>query len=408
MLSLLVGAAILANPLSGEALYADVERYAAFGIHQTGSEGDIATAEWLAGELAAAGYEVERQPFEFVRFEVERCALRLGESELDSYPFWFPHETSPNGVVGQIVPYDEKSDMRGKIGFVSAEQAGRRPYYTSVNPWAETASGHGAVGMIVEVPSASGEVAAINAVEPYVEHPLPIPCVVIGTSSRFAIDQAIADQHTARIIIEGKRFEAARATNVVARIKRGPKWLVVTTPASGWFSCAGERGPGVALFLGLARYLGERDTSYSLLFMANSGHELGTLGAHRSLNDVAPPPGDVVCWIHLGASIATRAWKMGEKGPVALDEPNTDGNLVATEDLLGRVKNAFAGVPWLAPRASGPVAGELKHFIDAGYSAFGFFGPHYFFHTRRDTPETTSPELLEPVGQGLAAFVDSL
>ena len=36
-------------------------------------------------------------------------------------------------------------------------------------------------------------------------------------------------------------------------VRGAARHVVVTTPISGWFGCGGERGPGVALLLGLAR-----------------------------------------------------------------------------------------------------------------------------------------------------------
>ena len=41
--------------LSGASLYKDVARFAWFGTHRFGSEGDRATADWIAGELRAPG-----------------------------------------------------------------------------------------------------------------------------------------------------------------------------------------------------------------------------------------------------------------------------------------------------------------------------------------------------------------
>ena len=46
------------------------------------------------------------------------------------------------------------------------------------------------------------------------------------------------------------------AWNLVARLDRGAaRTLIVTTPRSGWFTCAAERGSGVAAWMSLARWL---------------------------------------------------------------------------------------------------------------------------------------------------------
>ena len=62
MAVLMVGQAAAENVLSGTALYADVERYASFGLHRFGSPGDRATADWIAGEMKQAGFDVSFQP----------------------------------------------------------------------------------------------------------------------------------------------------------------------------------------------------------------------------------------------------------------------------------------------------------------------------------------------------------
>jgi hypothetical protein len=58
--TLLLGQAAMAKDfLAGADLYRDVARYASFGSHRFGSPGDRATADWIAGELQAAGFGVE-------------------------------------------------------------------------------------------------------------------------------------------------------------------------------------------------------------------------------------------------------------------------------------------------------------------------------------------------------------
>ena len=146
----------------------------------------------------------------------------------------------------------------------------------------------------------------------------------------------------------------------------------------------------------------------SFMFIANSGHELDNAGAHASLETRAPTVNDVECWIHLGASIATRKWEAQEGGFKPLPEVETVGNIVGTPDLLPLLQRAFKGVAGPVPRTGEPILGELRHFIDAGYRSFGFFGGHHYFHTRQDTPGTTGPEFLEAVGRGLARVISEL
>ena len=81
--------------LSGASLYRDVARFASFGTHRFGSEGDRATADWIAGELRAAGFSVEFQPVTLGRqYHVERASVAVSDTTLEATPFWWPPQAS--------------------------------------------------------------------------------------------------------------------------------------------------------------------------------------------------------------------------------------------------------------------------------------------------------------------------
>ena len=71
------------------------------------------------------------------------------------------------------------------------------------------------------------------------------------------------------MILDGKYQADAEAYEVIGKLNRGKKLVVVTTPSSGWFQCAGERGAGVALWLGLARWAARQKTDFSYQFVAS-------------------------------------------------------------------------------------------------------------------------------------------
>lgn len=399
------------DPLSGEAVFADVVKYASFSPHRTATEGDVATSQWLERELKEAGYETELQSWGLRQFFPEKTELNVGGKPVESFPFWYPKATGDAPVKGRLVEYGRKVELeayKGAIVYVSARKAGGAIYGSGVNKWAEQFAKAGAVGLVMGVSIGSKELPAINARDPYHQQPLPLPSVIVSRKDEKAVAVAAKEGLEASITIQGKDDKQAVAYNVVGRINRGDKWVVVTTPTSGWFTCAGERGPGVALFLALARWAAKADSPYSFLFLGNSGHELDNTGAHHTLDKYAPPVDDVALWIHLGASIGTRLWKKGPDGPQPLNEVNKGLNLVGTKELVPVLEAAFAGVAGYKPRSEGRVAGELRHFIKAGYQAFGFFAGHYFFHTKQDTPATTEPAFLEPVARALAEVVTEI
>lgn len=68
-------------------------RYASFGSHRFGSPGDRATADWVAGELQAAGLGVEFQPVILGRqYFVDRATAEVDGATVEATPFWWPSE----------------------------------------------------------------------------------------------------------------------------------------------------------------------------------------------------------------------------------------------------------------------------------------------------------------------------
>jgi hypothetical protein len=57
------------------------------------------------------------------------------------------------------------------------------------------------------------------------------------------------------------------------------------TPRSGWWSCASGRGGGLVLFLEIMRAVRKAHTARTVIFTANSGHELGHLGLDHFIEE---------------------------------------------------------------------------------------------------------------------------
>jgi len=52
--------------------------------------------------------------------------------------------------------------------------------------------------------------------------------------------------------------------------------------------------------------------------------------------------------------------------------------------------------------------GEFEFMLKAGYRSFGMAAAHRFHHTPADSPETTGPEILEPVGRALVKTLEAI
>jgi hypothetical protein len=186
---------------------------------------------------------------------------------------------------------------------------------------------------------------------------------------------------------------------------------VVSTPRSGWHVCAGERGPGVAVWLELARWTAASHLPVNLAFIANSGHEYENVGAERMLAELAPKPADTAFWLHLGANVAARDWH--EAGGRLLPLPSADPQrfLVATGNVLAACRTAFAGQPGLeAPYdTSFGSAGELGPILAAGYGPVaGVYGAHRFHHAASDDARCVEPALVAAAASGFKRLIDQV
>jgi hypothetical protein len=396
-----MGAGDQPDPLNGGAIFEDVIAYTEFGTHRTASRGDLETSSWLADELRSAGFEVDLQRWTLDQFDLDECQVEVGDRVLECFPFWLPASLPEGGLTAELVrvgPESDTEDLDGRIAFMDSETVGAGHFKLGVS---ERIIDSGAIGSVYVVARDTGEIVAQNAVPPFDKNRLPIPAVIVGQKDEASLLSAADNRDEIRLQVDGWLVEEAEAFNVLGRLERGPWWIVVSTPTSGWFDCGGERGPGVAMWLALAWWASLHHSDTSFLFVATSGHELDYMGAHEFADSrVAPPPDRVVIWLHLGASIGTRLWEQSADGWKPLPARNP-GNLVGSPEIVPILKAAFSEVPGLNPR-DGESRGELRVVLENGYRAFGFYGGHPWFHTPRDASDSTEPAFLEPVARACA------
>jgi hypothetical protein len=398
------------GPLSGAQLYADVISYYNLGEHRTASEVDLRTSQWMLEQMRGAGIRATLQTFPLRQFSIRQTRLTVGANAIRAFPLWFPRSTGPKPIIGNLSPFEssaEPGSLRGKIALVKfPASAGAAMQEGSIHSRIVlAASNAGASGIVAVTESATKEIIALNTTAG--AGPWPIPAVLVGQRDEPLLVAAARSGIDASLLLDGEDDSQAQAKNVIARVDHGKDLIVVSTPQSGWFRCAGERGPGIALFLGLARWASRRTSGSSFLFVSTSGHELGGLGMSAFLKDLAPARERVLCWIHLGAGIATYTWEETAAGLRRLREPDSKRLLMSSPDLVTVLTTTFAGLTGLTPTIDRAV-GEYEFMRKAGYRVFGIAAGHRFHHTPADSPETTGPELMEPVARALVHTIESL
>ena len=391
-----------------DSVKADLEHYVGLGSKVSGGPGDTAVGAWMERRLQALGFATTRQAIRTPFFELARANLIVGETVTLVLPLAIVTPTPPDGVSGPLVivePWSKPADLTGAIALIplpyarwssAKAEAVRRPVAAAI------AAGAAAVILITTGPT--GEAVALNADgdKPMFDRPVAI------LGPRDAAPFLAAAGASARLTVSGTGgFRPA--FNLMGRLDRGHgRWLVVSTPRSGWTACAGERGPGVAAWMGLADWASRADLPVDLAFVCNSGHEYENLGAARMLEEIAPRPAETAFWLHLGANVAARDWHELGGRLAPLPSPDPQRILMATPDLLDACRAAFAGQPGLeAPYAAGAgSAGELTHVLASGYpKVAGVFGVHRFHHVLGDDMRCVDPEATAAALEGFKNLI---
>ena len=210
------------------------------------------------------------------------------------------------------------------------------------------------------------------------------------------------------MLIEGRDQPKAVGYEVVGRLDRGPRRIVVSTPYSAYLTAAGERGPGIAIWLALAQWAARRGGATSFTFVASSGHEMNGAGIRGFLAHAAPDPGSVDAWLHLGAAVAVRDFKPGPNGELTPTGGQFPTRLLTNRaDFLRTIERNFSGLPY-DKRLTTTAVGELSLFFERGYPTWGFEGGHAYHHAPNDLPFVTSPELLEGAARAIVRTVEEI
>ena len=287
-----------------------IAEYERQGFHRTGTIVDRQSGDWLCERVRAAGLAPAREPFALDRVDPVSSRVVVGRRQIDALPLFDGGFTNAQGITGRLGPLDSDAE----IGLVEA----------APNTAAAGALGQarraGKQRAIVFVTRGGRPGLCPSNADLFLTPYGPPVLQVSSEESSFLAEHAQRRGEIAVIAVA--RRTAATAFNVVTEIKGtdvGLAPLVVMTPRSGWYSCASERGGGIACWLELMRTLQRPRPPRDVLFVASSGHELGHLGIDAF---VERRPGIVarsVGWIHLGANIG--AALRPALAPNAAEEP---------------------------------------------------------------------------------------
>lgn len=364
----------------GPELYSLVEEFAALGNHRTGEPTDRLTAEWLAEVLVSLGLEVEVQPVPFDRW-VGTSHLSVGGQELESLPLYYEWTGSLETTNVAVTAFDPQSG--------GLPEAVNGPIEVGI------AGGYKASILVTEHPH--GSLVGVNR---ELEAPRSGHPVVLAAGR----DLAALRSGTPTLALSG-RIEPGETFNVVARSSTPGTPLLITTPVTGWFRCAGERGTGIATLLHMVKEL----DGLALQVVLTGGHELGFFGAHRWVDGCTERPLAVV---HVGASVAVDTAADGDVDSSTSDGGHTVRQLIDMRlamcslgaDRCTEINKALAGAGLSAIPDTATFIGEGTAWSRLGVPLLSTTGAGIDFHTPEDvTPRVTSPGSLMKVSTAMSA-----
>jgi hypothetical protein len=334
--------------MSGDAserddLYRLVEEYASLGPHRTPAAKAV---DWFTSRLFDLGARVERVAYEYPHYDV-RWDVTVDGDPLASFPLYYEG-------LGRIRTDD--------------------PITGTVDGYAMVA-GHAHVDFV-----GHGREAAVLATTygPGGRLVVPNRRPVRGSGTHVLVVPGSADLDGRVVVDADARIVSSRAENVVAAFGEGERPLLVATPISGWFACAGERGTGIALALALAPTIAEM---CPVVVVGTTGHELDDYGLARLLESRTYAPRAI---LHLGANVASKSTTRIVRSSIT--HRAVDAALAAIDATPVPIDKPDDPQRWV---------GEAREWSHVGAPMLSFSGFTPVFHTPEDLPpEATSPELL--------------
>jgi hypothetical protein len=301
-----------------------VQEFDQQGWHRTGSVTDTDSAAWLQQRCASIGLEAEQHLYPFHRVDPGPCTVDFSGTRIEGYPLLDSLLPPPGTIIkGAAAP-------PGDAGTVGVMRMNQHRNEAELN--AARTAGHQAI------------VAAIEGDEPGFTllnawrfgDPYGPPVIQVPISAWNALNEA-RESAAQLTIVCGAGKTSTNVANVIGRLpgrypERAP--LVVLTPRSGWWYCAGERGGGLAIWLELARVLRETPLSRDVVFLATTGHELGYLGVRMFLDRDPSLAVEAKAWLHLGANVGAAGTRLMVRasGQSLLDAAQAPGS--STQERL--------------------------------------------------------------------------
>lgn len=337
-----------------------VKAYSDQGIHRTATDVDERSADWLVREAADAGLTASREAFTIDRVDPLAAYIESDGRRIEGIPLFDAAFTDAAGIQGTL---------GGDIALVDLT-----PNAAGSGPVGEARRSNAQKALVCITRGARPGLCPSNADS--FTSPFGPPAVQVSSEEGPRLAEWAQRRAAVRLVAQVRRASAT-AYNVTATIAgrdRSLAPLVVMTPRSGWYTCASERGGGIACWLEVMRALNGARPNRDLLFVASSGHELGHLGINAF---VAKRPGLVersAGWMHFGANIGAAT---DPGNTVQASDDDSESRLVQAMGTVG------LNVDRRVPRGTVP-GGEAEVVHRGGGKYVSVIGRNGLFHNPAD------------------------
>jgi hypothetical protein len=370
-----------------------IHRYEEQGFHRTGTQVDQISGEGLGNLVRGIGLEPMREEFSLSRVDPIDASTVVNGRKIEGLPLFDGGFTNSAGIRGRIG--DLNSDA--PIGLVQIQF----PFLADRGPLGDARRQNRHQAIVVVTRGARPGFCLCNAdnfLRPFG------PPVVQVTSEEAPFLADCARQGLEAVLTAHVERTQSQAFNVIAVISgkdRGIGPLVVMTPRSGWWSCASERGGGLAVWLEIMRALRDAKPARDVLFVATTGHEIGYRGVEVFIELRPEILSGAKAWMHLGANIGAA------QGPSSNLLQASDDDMESM--MTGAMISAGLRIDRRAPRGTVPAgAAEPVHRSGGRYvSILGFNNDLY--HNRMDRGEdAVDLNTIKHFGSACAMMAKSL
>jgi hypothetical protein len=192
----------LADPLSGAALYADVQRYDSFGSHRYGSPGAERALAWIAEQLEGAGLGISSQPFSLPRqYEFETATLAVDSEVRPVMPHWWIPEHQATFALTAPIAASDGSPARD--AFVRLTLPFDRGAYLAAQHVTalESAFARRPAAVLLTIDHPSAEIFTYNVDQK--TRPWPMPVILVAPKDRSLLDLAQQSGRPVSVSVHG-------------------------------------------------------------------------------------------------------------------------------------------------------------------------------------------------------------